>query len=217
MPAIRLLASFEKNIPEQQLYHSLHEPFDLEHELLVRWYIIEQPSSTLLYLVSHHIALDGGGLTQLSGELFDVLAGNSHSPSQLSQSFSQAHLAEVGIIQDYQADKSSPKSSSENGDSRKHIRTLKRHVSTSSWELSHSDGQRHRSMDLMIFAVFILLCHFPKMFVHIQANPFSVSLAPLLTLGPGTAMSEFPLLDVMVQGFCLAGGTVTPYPYRSHA
>jgi len=217
MPAIRLLASSEKDIPEQQLYHALHEPFDLEHELLTRWYVIEQPSGKLLYLVSHHIALDGGGLTQLSSELFDILAGNTRSPSQLSKSFNQAHSIEVGCIQHYQADKSSPKSSSENGDSRKDTSTLKQYVSISSWELFRSNGQRHYSMDLMTFAVSILLCQCPKMFVHILAGIVFRDLALLLTLVSGTARSEFPLLDLMVQGFCLAGGTAAPYPYRSHA
>lgn len=85
-------------MPEQQLFQALHEPFDLEHELAVRWYVIEQASGKLVYLVSHHIALDGVSLSRLSSELFDILGDKKHGPSQLSDTFSRAHLAEVSGI-----------------------------------------------------------------------------------------------------------------------
>lgn len=106
LPAVRLLAASEETIPEQQLYQALHEPFDLERELSVRWYVIKQPAGELIYLVSHHIAADGGGLAQLSSELFDILGGKVNSRSQLSHAFSQAHLSEVSGIWHYYSDKS---------------------------------------------------------------------------------------------------------------
>lgn len=116
LPAIRLLATSDEAIPEQQLHQALHEPFDLENELSVRWYVVEQLSGKLVYLVSHHIALDGCGLTVLASELFDILDGKAHSPSQLYEKFGQAHLVEVSSVEhSYDVGKSSPKSSSEHG------------------------------------------------------------------------------------------------------
>lgn len=154
LPAIRLLATSDESIPEQQLYQALHEPFDLEHELSVRWYVVEQLSGKLVYLVSHHIALDGCGLTVLASELFDILDGKAHCPSQLSEKFSQAHLVEVSSVEhSYDAGKSSPKSSSEHGQARKGTRTPKPHVSTSSWIPFHCNGEKRRSRDLVTFAV----------------------------------------------------------------
>lgn len=99
MPAIRLLANPGKAVPEKQLFQALHEPFDLEHEVAVRWYVIEQGSCKLVYLVSHHIALDGVSLSLLSSELFDILGDKGHCSSQLSDTFSQAHFAEVSGTQ----------------------------------------------------------------------------------------------------------------------
>ncbi|KAH6654887.1 amino acid adenylation domain protein [Truncatella angustata] len=94
VPVIRLLAIPGRNITEQRLHQALHEPFDLEHEFPVRWYIVQQSSGKHIYLVSHHIALDGGALTRLSSELLDFVEGKALALDQLSERFSQAHSVE---------------------------------------------------------------------------------------------------------------------------
>ncbi|KAH9868108.1 hypothetical protein J1614_007180 [Plenodomus biglobosus] len=93
VPVIRLLITSDEAAPKQP-HQALYEGFDLENELSVRWYIVQQKTGKLIYLVSHHIAIDGGSLAQLSTELFDVLDGKAHSPSQTSEKFSQAHVVE---------------------------------------------------------------------------------------------------------------------------
>lgn len=153
------------NIPEERIGQYLHEPFDLEHEFPVRWYVIEQASSKLLYLVSHHIALDGGSMSTLSSELFDILGTKYHAPDRPSESFSRAHLAEVGHVQHCYPDNSSPMMSSKHGDSRKHTRRLRRPVSPSSWVHTRSNGRRSLCMDPMTSAAYRLGRCFRKMFV----------------------------------------------------
>jgi Condensation domain len=72
---------------------------DLSTHFAMRWIAVISAKETEVYVVSHHIALDGSSMSQLSVEFFDILAqlknGEGASAPQTLQ-FSHAHIYEVG-------------------------------------------------------------------------------------------------------------------------
>ena len=74
---------------------AVRRSFDLEHEFAVRWLIVQQKSATLLYLVSHHVLLDGTSMSLLSSELVDLCNGVSSTTIDETFNFSQVNLLEV--------------------------------------------------------------------------------------------------------------------------
>ena len=74
---------------------AVRRPFDLDHEFAVRWVVVQQESTTLLFLVSHHVLLDGTSMSLLSAELVQLCNKESLTTVGEAFNFSQAHLLEV--------------------------------------------------------------------------------------------------------------------------
>jgi hypothetical protein len=106
-------------------------------------------------------------LTQLSTELFDVLDGKAHSPSQTSEQFGQAHLVEVSSVKYYYAEKSSIKPSSKHGHQPKSPRMPRSHAFNNLWIHILFDGQKRHKRALETSAISKLGSRFPKMYVTI--------------------------------------------------
>ncbi|KAF2733364.1 acetyl-CoA synthetase-like protein [Polyplosphaeria fusca] len=54
---------------------TLHRPFDLRTELPARWWIVRGEKSCMVYLVAHHVAVDGQSMSILSNELLEIIEG----------------------------------------------------------------------------------------------------------------------------------------------
>ena len=75
----------------------LRTAVDLSSTFAVRWLIVINAEGTELFLVSHHIALDGGSMSHLSKELLYFLDVKKDLQPALfnRESFSRAHMLEV--------------------------------------------------------------------------------------------------------------------------
>ena len=94
-PVIRVIPAALPNVNEL-----IRQGFDLSSEFAVRWIIAIGLGKLELYVVSHHIAVDGTAMSALSVELFNLLKKHSDNPAatDMSTIYSQAHLYEVCLI-----------------------------------------------------------------------------------------------------------------------
>ena len=86
---------------EAKLQSLLRSAVGLSTNFAVRWVAVLGPAETELFLVSHHIALDGGSMSQLSKQFFELLAiktDSANDPVTLEmcpEPFYRAHMLEV--------------------------------------------------------------------------------------------------------------------------
>ncbi|KAK2590901.1 hypothetical protein QQS21_011413 [Conoideocrella luteorostrata] len=83
----RVLKSQE---PEAQLFH---RPFQLEDEFAARWIILQGADTIKVYMIGHHIIVDGHSMSLLSSELLEILA------RRVSQLPVPVHFSQMGVIE----------------------------------------------------------------------------------------------------------------------
>lgn len=91
------MASEATIVSEQFVSEITRRPFSLDKEFLVRWIIVENPDSHMLFVVGHHVAVDGQSMTILSNELMGQLT-NSQEKLPAASDFSRMHAIEVSDI-----------------------------------------------------------------------------------------------------------------------
>jgi hypothetical protein len=87
---------------EKKVFEWLHTPVDLSTQYAARWIAVISKSETDVYLVAHHIALDGASMSILASEMFAIMDAEARAGADLtvpklapiSQPFNQAHLLE---------------------------------------------------------------------------------------------------------------------------
>jgi hypothetical protein len=110
IPATVLL-SFDSASAKMQLLKTIRRLVNISNNFAVRWTVIMRPGAADVYLISHHIALDGTSMSYLSAEFLELLGqlrstssvpdSDSPTASLLTQStsrpepFYRAHLIEV--------------------------------------------------------------------------------------------------------------------------
>ncbi|KAF8517297.1 amino acid adenylation domain protein [Hysterangium stoloniferum] len=100
-PTLHIVRSASAKKASEDLLRMLRRGVDLSSEFAMRWYAVVAPTKTELYIVSHHIALDGSSMSQLSVEFFDILSklknGSSTVEAPPTVPFSQAHAYEAAF------------------------------------------------------------------------------------------------------------------------
>jgi hypothetical protein len=83
---------------EAKLQYLLRSAVGLSTNFAVRWVAVLGLAETELFLVSHHIALDGGSMSQLSKQFIELLTikpDGLAAPDISPQPFYRAHMLEV--------------------------------------------------------------------------------------------------------------------------
>uniref|UniRef100_A0A0C4DIN8 Uncharacterized protein n=1 Tax=Fusarium oxysporum (strain Fo5176) TaxID=660025 RepID=A0A0C4DIN8_FUSOF len=80
-------------VPEQFVAEITRRPFSLEKEFPVRWIILQNSDSYMLFVIGHHIAMDGQSISVLSSELMGLLK-NPEERFPLSSDFSKMNAIE---------------------------------------------------------------------------------------------------------------------------
>ncbi|KAL9117893.1 MAG: hypothetical protein Q9187_005564, partial [Circinaria calcarea] len=93
-PMIQIITKAKDDIGSQAIASALRHGFDLFHEYPARWLVVQQTSMTLLYLVAHHVALDGTSMSLLSTEFLRLFKAESSINPDYIERFSQAHIVE---------------------------------------------------------------------------------------------------------------------------
>ena len=96
LPSLRIISKPNDSQGAIRVQSLLRTAVDLSAEFAVRWLIVSGDLETELYLVSHHIALDGASMSELSTEFFSMLSYKERPDfGAISDSFSKAHMMEV--------------------------------------------------------------------------------------------------------------------------
>lgn len=93
-PEIRIVHRQDSAISEKAMTKILRRPFDLENELPARWVILQDPEAYRVYIVGHHIVVDGQSMTIISREFLELL-DNPEAKLPPATEFSTMHMAEV--------------------------------------------------------------------------------------------------------------------------
>lgn len=80
---------------EAKVLGLLRTAVNLSQEFASRWLAVVSDREIELYLVAHHIALDGTSMSSISAELFKLLSGSPATPAE--QPFCQAHMYEAAF------------------------------------------------------------------------------------------------------------------------
>ncbi|KAJ7242915.1 hypothetical protein C8J57DRAFT_1243659 [Mycena rebaudengoi] len=96
-PSVRIISS--SFIKASKLHDALRSVVDLSSEFATRWVIVKGEAATELFLIAHHIALDGTSMRELSAEFFDILLKPSEfEVKQIrSESFQSVHAIEAAF------------------------------------------------------------------------------------------------------------------------
>ncbi|KAK7033817.1 hypothetical protein R3P38DRAFT_2519696 [Favolaschia claudopus] len=92
-PSVKLVSGPKTALGLARVQNILRTAVDLTSEFAVRWVIIHGDSETTLYLITHHIAVDGTSMSSLSSELFALLEDKSVESN--AEGFHKAHMAET--------------------------------------------------------------------------------------------------------------------------
>ncbi|KAM3505259.1 hypothetical protein MY10362_003058 [Beauveria mimosiformis] len=76
-PKVRLVQRSKNTISQSTVTEILHRPFLLDRELPARWVILQAPDTFRVYVVGHHIVIDGQSMSILSREFLDLLSPSS--------------------------------------------------------------------------------------------------------------------------------------------
>ena len=95
-----MIGSSHSKLKTSAVHKALRLPFDLLKEFPVRWYIVQQSSGVQLYLVAHHICIDGSSMSLLSEELLALYKGDQGSTIGPVMPFSYAGIVEVDTLID---------------------------------------------------------------------------------------------------------------------
>lgn len=99
-PVIQIVTKSIGPQAETKVRSLLRTAVDLSTVFAVRWLAVVGTEDTELYLVSHHIALDGKSMSQLSKEFWELLTAKSRPQGTASeivqfQPFYRTHTLEV--------------------------------------------------------------------------------------------------------------------------
>ena len=96
-PILQIITKSNNPRADAKVNSLLRTAVDLSSTFAVRWLIVINAGGTELFLVSHHIALDGGSMSHLSKELLYLLDVKKDLQPALCnrESFSRAHMLEV--------------------------------------------------------------------------------------------------------------------------
>jgi hypothetical protein len=106
-PIIETMVQPTAAIDSAVVNNLLHRAVDLSAQYAVRWVVVISLNSIALYLVSHHIALDGTSMAILASEFLDILdkrypaetlSSSQTDVAMVIQPFSQAHLLERAYL-----------------------------------------------------------------------------------------------------------------------
>ncbi|XWW97293.1 hypothetical protein V2A60_005275 [Cordyceps javanica] len=92
-PEVRLVQRFRDTISQSTITEILHQPICLDRELPVRWVILQDPDTFRVYVVGHHIVVDGQSMSILSQE-FLALLDSSDQKLPPAISFRDMHMME---------------------------------------------------------------------------------------------------------------------------
>ncbi|KAI0190564.1 amino acid adenylation domain protein [Astrocystis sublimbata] len=103
-PDIRIVYREASPVSEAVMTEILRRPFDLRCELPARWTILQDTENFRVYLVAHHIFIDGQSMSLISKEFIEMLADREVSLPSLPD-FSSMHMLEKAWAgsQSYQA------------------------------------------------------------------------------------------------------------------
>lgn len=96
-PEIRLVQRNKNTISQLTVTEILHRPILLDRELPARWVILQDPDTFRVYVVGHHIVVDGQSMSILSQEFLALLESPT-SELPPTTSFRDMHMMEVSCI-----------------------------------------------------------------------------------------------------------------------
>ncbi|CAK5278577.1 unnamed protein product [Mycena citricolor] len=94
LPSVRIVAGPKTAIAKMHLQKLLHQAVPLSEEFAVRWLVVELQGAIEVYVIAHHIALDGTSMSELSGELLCLLDGKAEESKPIGEVFQKAHMME---------------------------------------------------------------------------------------------------------------------------
>ncbi|CAK5278794.1 unnamed protein product [Mycena citricolor] len=94
LPSVRIVAEPKTAIAKMHLQKLLHQAVPLSEEFAVRWLVVELQGAIEVYVIAHHIALDGTSMSELSGELLCLLDGKAEESKPIGEVFQKAHMME---------------------------------------------------------------------------------------------------------------------------
>ncbi|CAK5263677.1 unnamed protein product [Mycena citricolor] len=94
LPSVRIVVEPKTVIAKMHLQKLLHQAVPLSEEFAVRWLVVELQGAIEVYVIAHHIALDGTSMSELSGELLGLLDGKAEESKPIGEVFQKAHMME---------------------------------------------------------------------------------------------------------------------------
>ncbi|KAB2573376.1 Hybrid PKS-NRPS synthetase TAS1 [Lasiodiplodia theobromae] len=92
-PVVRIVFCESSSVTESSVTTILRQPFNLREEYPARWVVLQDASTYRVFLVGHHIAVDGGSMSILSQEFLELME-NRNANLPLPVDFSRMHLFE---------------------------------------------------------------------------------------------------------------------------
>lgn len=93
-PEVRIVYREASAVTEGAMTRILRKPFALQHELPARWVILQDSEAFRVYIVGHHIVVDGQSMTNISREFMELL-DNPDAVLPPVVGFSTMHMTEV--------------------------------------------------------------------------------------------------------------------------
>ncbi|CAK5278542.1 unnamed protein product [Mycena citricolor] len=94
LPSVRFVSEPKSPLAKMHLQKLLHQAVPLSDEFAVRWIVVKFQGALEVYVIAHHIALDGTSMSELSGELLGLLDGKVEESKSVTESFQKAHMME---------------------------------------------------------------------------------------------------------------------------
>lgn len=99
-PEVRVVYREATGVPESEVTKMLRRPFDLQNEPLARWLVLRDAEVFRVYLVGHHIVVDGSSMSLISREFLDLVE-DMNKPLPPLADFSHMHMIEVSQIMSF--------------------------------------------------------------------------------------------------------------------
>ena len=93
-PEIQVVYHEESVVSEHAMKQILRRPFNLHHELPAKWVVLHDAQAFRVYIVGHHIIVDGQSMSLISREFMELLGNSEGSLPSLAE-FSTMHMMEV--------------------------------------------------------------------------------------------------------------------------
>lgn len=96
-PEIRVVYREASAVPEREVTKMLRRPFDLQSEPPARWLVLQDAQVFRVYLVGHHIVVDGSSMSLISREFLELIEDPERPMASLDD-FSHMHMIEVSSV-----------------------------------------------------------------------------------------------------------------------